>query len=88
MIANFGIGTLRSLAASLRGRRRARPRRVVYTCLFGFSEHFNDFVYERDDIDFVCFTDDPELRSRFWTVKLLPRGPGQKDQGAAASFSA
>lgn len=48
-----------------------RPRCVVYTCLFGFSEHFNDFVYERDDnIDFICFTDDPELRSAFWKMKI------------------
>jgi hypothetical protein len=48
-------------------------RRVVYTCLFGHSELFNDFQYERDGIDFVCFTDDPELRSDFWKIELLPR---------------
>jgi hypothetical protein len=48
-------------------------RCVVYTCLFGHSELFNDFKYERDGIDFVCFTDDPELRSEFWTIELLPR---------------
>jgi Protein of unknown function (DUF616) len=64
--------SLAPLLRRLRG--RARPRRVVYTCLFGFSEHFNDFTYRRDDIDFVCFTDDPELRSRFWRVKLMARG--------------
>lgn len=65
---------LKSLAASLRSLNpRARPRRVVYTCLFGYSEHFNDFAYQRDDIDFVCFTDDPELRSDFWSVKLVPK---------------
>ncbi len=46
---------------------------MVYTCLFGYSEHFNDFAYPRDDIDFVCFTDDPELRSDFWSVKLVPK---------------
>src|ERR1700704_3445624 len=48
-------------------------RRVVYTCLFGHSELFNDFQYERDGIDFVCFTDAPELRSDFWKIELLPR---------------
>jgi hypothetical protein len=48
-------------------------RRVVYTCLFGHSELFNDFKYERDGIDFICFTDDPELRSDFWKIELLPR---------------
>jgi hypothetical protein len=48
-------------------------RCVVYTCLFGHSELFNDFKYDRDGIDFVCFTDDPELRSEFWKIELLPR---------------
>ena len=49
-------------------------RRVVYTCMYGYSEKFNDFEYEPDgNIDFVCFTDDPELRSRFWKTVLLPR---------------
>lgn len=47
--------------------------RVVYTCLFGHSELFNDFRYEKDGIDFVCFTDDPELRSDFWKIELVPR---------------
>jgi hypothetical protein len=43
--------------------------------MFGYSEHFNDFVYERDDnIDFICFTDDPELRSEFWNIKLMKPG--------------
>lgn len=48
-------------------------KRVVYTCLFGHSELFNDFTYQRDGIDFICFTDDPELRSDFWKIELLPR---------------
>lgn len=48
-------------------------KRVVYTCLFGHSELFNDFEYERDDIDFICFTDDPQLRSDFWRIVLLPK---------------
>jgi hypothetical protein len=48
-------------------------RRVVYTCLFGHSELFNDFEYQRDGIDFVCFTDDPDLRSKFWKIELAPR---------------
>jgi hypothetical protein len=50
-------------------------RRVVYTCLFGHSELFNDLKYERDGIDFVCFTDDPDLRSDFWKIELLPKQP-------------
>jgi hypothetical protein len=42
--------------------------------MYGYSERFNDFTYERDgDIEFICFTDDPELRSSFWRMVLLPR---------------
>lgn len=48
-------------------------KRVVYTCLFGHSEQFNDFAYARRDIDFICFTDDPDLRSDFWKLVVLPR---------------
>lgn len=50
-----------------------QPRRVVYTCLFGYSEPFNDFTYDREGIaDFICFTDDIHLRSDFWKIQVVP----------------
>ena len=50
-------------------------RRVVYTCLFGYSETFADLAYERDPtIDFICFTDMPEVRSDFWQIVKVDRG--------------
>lgn len=50
------------------------PRRVVYTCLFGYSERFLDQKLEGDGrTDFVCFTDDEELRSDFWQMKVVPK---------------
>jgi hypothetical protein len=40
--------------------------------MFGFREHFNDFAYEPDpSITFICFTDDPDLRSDFWEVRRV-----------------
>jgi hypothetical protein len=43
--------------------------------MFGYSERFNDFVYEgAEDIDFICFTDDPKLSSAFWQMKVVPSG--------------
>lgn len=52
---------------------RSKARRVIYTCMFGYSELFNDFSYEPDDtIDFICFTDDPGLKSEFWRMKFVP----------------
>jgi glycosyltransferase involved in cell wall biosynthesis len=59
-----------------------RGRLVVYTCMFGYSEHFNDFAYHPDGVDFVCFTDDPELRSDFWSMRLVK--PGLLDPARAA----
>ena len=44
----------------------------MYTCLFGYTEQFNDFVYDADDrIAYICFTDDPDLRSDFWQIRLM-----------------
>jgi hypothetical protein len=61
---------LKKLAQYLRPKQK---RRVVYTCMFGHSERFCDFKYERDDnTDFVCFTDDPKLKSDFWKVIQAP----------------
>ena len=58
-----------------RADRPSQSRRVVYTCLFGYSEKFNDLVYERDGtIDFICFTDMPELQSDFWRIEKVERG--------------
>jgi hypothetical protein len=48
--------------------------RVVYTCLFGYSEAFNDYAYEADGIDFICFTDNPHLTSESWQIRCTPRG--------------
>lgn len=59
---------------STSSRRSPGARRVVYTCMFGSSEHFNDHHYDADDVEFICFTDDPHLTSSFWTMRLVPLG--------------
>jgi hypothetical protein len=42
--------------------------------LFGYSEQFNDLKYRPDPtIDFICFTDMPELRSRSWKIQRVDR---------------
>jgi hypothetical protein len=49
-------------------------RRVVYTCLFGYSEAFLDLRLPDDGrTDFICFTDDPELRSQHWRIVQAPK---------------
>jgi hypothetical protein len=71
------FGTLgRQLISRLNFFPQTRPQRfAVYTCLFGYSEGFNDLVYQRDEnIDFICFTDMLELRSDFWRIEQVDRG--------------
>jgi hypothetical protein len=48
---------------------RRSSRLAVYTTLFGYSERFSNFSYPPDDrVDFICFTDDREVRSNFWRI--------------------
>jgi hypothetical protein len=73
MGAAGGVTTIPTFARIRNALSGAKPRCVVYTCMFGYSEHFNDFAYERDDrIDYVCFTDDPALRSDHWEIRVVP----------------
>jgi hypothetical protein len=75
----------RATGQSLRVSTRQSNRRVVYTCLFGYSEPFLDLRFDRDGLtDFVCFTDDDTLRSDFWTIVLAPKSlldPHRRSKG-------
>lgn len=50
---------------------RAAHTRVVYTCMFGYSEHFEDIEYNDPDVDYICFTDDPYLKSDVWQFVVV-----------------
>ncbi|AXV16482.1 hypothetical protein CYG48_12760 [Neorhizobium sp. SOG26] len=39
--------------------------------MFGYSEHFADRDYSDPNVDYVVFTDDPELRSETWRPILI-----------------
>ncbi len=44
----------------------------VFTALFGGYELLNEQpMAQQSDIPFVCFTDDPELRSETWQMRLI-----------------
>ncbi|AWB88628.1 glycosyltransferase domain-containing protein [Salinibacterium hongtaonis] len=55
----------------------ASPRRVLYTALMGQYEKLNEQpLAHSSTVDFVCFTDDPELTSETWKIRLVePRFP-------------
>ena len=45
--------------------------RAVYTVLFGDYEELNELRITREpDIDYICFTDNRELRSETWNIHL------------------
>jgi hypothetical protein len=77
--------TGRAIGQSLRVSTKQSNRRVVYTCLFGHSEPFLDLKIDRDEMtDFVCFTDDVNLRSDFWTIVQAPKSlldPHRRSKG-------
>jgi hypothetical protein len=56
---------------------QAVPRRVVYTALIGNYEQLNEQpVAAQTDVEFICFTDDIELESESWTIRIVePRFP-------------
>ncbi len=53
------------------------PNRAVYRALLGGYETLREEpVAHRSDVDFVCFTDDPDLTSETWRLVLVePRLP-------------
>lgn len=49
-------------------------RACVYTCLMGNSEALNEQpVAATSRLPFICFTDNPDLRSETWEVRTAPR---------------
>lgn len=50
--------------------KRRKKKYVVYKCLFGYSEAFADLDLKDDSVDYVCFTDDPNLKSKHWKIIL------------------
>lgn len=48
------------------------PRRVVYTAVFGRYENIVEQpVAKESQVEFICFTDDPEASSETWKIRLL-----------------
>ncbi|WP_296861489.1 glycosyltransferase [uncultured Methanobrevibacter sp.] len=45
---------------------------VVYTAIFGDYEDLLDPKVINEDLDYVCFTDNPNLKSDIWNIKLIP----------------
>ncbi len=44
-------------------------KKVVYTAIFGNKDTLKDPLYHNTDFDYVCFTDNKELKSDIWEVR-------------------
>lgn len=49
---------------------------VVYTALFGDYEDLLDPKIINENLDYICFTDNPNLKSNVWNIKLIPEYVG------------
>ena len=51
---------------------RGFPRGCVYTVLFGGYEELSEQpIRQRSQLDFRCLTDDPDLRSDTWEIRVV-----------------
>lgn len=55
-------------------KRIRRKRKAVYTFLFGDYDDLKSPTVITPGWDYICFTDDPTLRSDVWDVRLSTRG--------------
>jgi hypothetical protein len=55
---------LQSMATVLK-----RASRVVYTAIFGGYDELREPAVREDGVQYVCFTDNPRLRSRGWEIR-------------------
>lgn len=47
-------------------------KNVVYTCITNNYDKLYDIKEYTPNCDFICFTDNPNLKSRTWQIKLVP----------------
>lgn len=47
-------------------------KKVIYTCITGDYDDLKDPQYISEGFDYVCFTDNLELKSNIWEIRPLP----------------
>ena len=46
---------------------------VVYTAITANYDNLYEPQYKSDKFDYVCFTDNPDIKSNFWKIIPFPR---------------
>ena len=55
-------------------------KKVVYTCITGGYDSLIDPTFITNDFDYICFTDNLELKSDVWDIKPLPKETDELSQ--------
>ncbi len=51
--------------------KRVEKKYVVYTALFGDYDELNEFNFESPECDFICYTDNVNLKSDSWMIIVV-----------------
>lgn len=65
---------------------KEKNKKVVYTCITSGYDSLLDPKYITEGFDYVCFTDDVELKSDIWITKPLPRETDELPQSKKQRF--
>lgn len=52
---------------------KEKNKKVVYTCITGNYDSLLDPQYISDGFDYICFTDNMNIKSNAWEIKPLPK---------------
>ena len=44
---------------------------VIYTCIIGEYDYLKDPEYIDDNCDYICFTNNPKLKSDIWQIRFI-----------------
>ena len=44
----------------------------IYTCITGNYDKLQEPLVYNKDIDYICFTDDMRIKSRYWNILSMP----------------
>lgn len=65
---------------------RDRNTNVVYTIIFGDYDYLKEPEILSPNFDYICFTDDPTLKSNIWKIKLVKLNKKFSVKRCAAEF--
>lgn len=56
-----------------RDNEKKNNKQVIYTCITGGYDILNEHQAVNPNFDYVCFTDNPNLKSKTWKIRTMPK---------------